>query len=66
MNDSTSILFGMPEIAVVKVERVAHDDGQPGRLVHIERPEDWAACPDCGVISTTVRQRRMTRRRGRG
>ncbi|MFI6800554.1 hypothetical protein [Streptosporangium canum] len=45
MNDSTSILFGMPEIAVVKVERVADDGGQPGRLVHIERPEEWAACP---------------------
>ncbi|MEU7983922.1 transposase [Streptosporangium canum] len=50
----------MPEIAVVKVERVADDGGQPGRLVHIERPEDWAACPECGVVSTRVRQRRTT------
>jgi transposase len=31
--------------------------------VHIERPEDWAACPECGVISTSVRQRRTTRPR---
>ncbi|MEV6865954.1 ISL3 family transposase [Streptosporangium subroseum] len=63
MNDSTSILFGMPEIAVVDVERVADDGGKSGRLVHIERPEDWAACPECGVISTSVRQRRTTRPR---
>ncbi|GHE29508.1 hypothetical protein GCM10017673_35180 [Streptosporangium violaceochromogenes] len=63
MNDSTSILFGMPEITVVKVEHVADDGGQSGRVVHIERPEDWAACPDCGVISTKVRRRRTTRPR---
>jgi len=63
VNDSTSILFGMPDIAVTKVERVADDGGQPGRLVHIERPEDWAACPACGVISASVRQRRTTRPR---
>ncbi|GHE49868.1 ISL3 family transposase [Streptosporangium violaceochromogenes] len=31
--------------------------------MHIERPEDWAACPDCGVVSTRVRQRRTTRPR---
>ncbi|WP_344945808.1 ISL3 family transposase [Sphaerisporangium flaviroseum] len=53
----------MPEVAVVDVERVADVDGKPGRLVHIERPEDWAACPECGVISTSVRQRRTTRPR---
>lgn len=63
MNDSTSILFGMPEIAVVNVERVADDEGKPERLVHIERPQEWAACPECGVVSTTVRQRRTTRPR---
>ncbi|MEU9891886.1 ISL3 family transposase [Sphaerisporangium sp. NPDC051011] len=53
----------MPEITVVDVERVADDDGKTGRLVHIERPEEWAACPECGVISTSVRQRRTTRPR---
>jgi hypothetical protein len=63
VNDSISILFGIPEISGVKVERIADDDGKPGRLVHIERPEDWAACPDCGVVSTSVRQRRTTRPR---
>lgn len=63
MNDSTSILFGMPEIAVTKVERVAVDQNESVRVVHIERPEDWAACPECGVVSTTVRQRRTTRPR---
>ncbi|MFC4007784.1 transposase family protein, partial [Nonomuraea purpurea] len=63
MNDSTSILFGMPEITVVKVERVAQDEQQSARVVHIERPEEWAACPQCGVISTSVRQRRTTRPR---
>jgi hypothetical protein len=30
VNDSTSILFGMPEIAVVKVERVAGDGEKSG------------------------------------
>jgi hypothetical protein len=30
----------MPEIAVVKVERIADDGGQSERLVHIEGPED--------------------------
>ncbi|MFC4011601.1 transposase family protein [Nonomuraea purpurea] len=63
MNDSTSILFDMPEITVVKVERVAQDEQQSARVVHIERPEEWAACPQCGVISTSVRQRRTTRPR---
>ncbi|MEV8634577.1 ISL3 family transposase [Streptosporangium sp. NPDC051023] len=53
----------MPEITVVNVERVADDNGKPGRPVHIERPQDWAACPDCGVVSTVVRQRRTTRPR---
>ncbi|MEU7750165.1 ISL3 family transposase [Nonomuraea sp. NPDC049158] len=53
----------MPEITVVKVERVAEDEQQSARVVHIERPEEWAACPQCGVISTSVRQRRTTRPR---
>jgi transposase len=63
VNDSTSILFGMPEIAVVKAERVVDERGESARVVHIERSEEWGACPECGVISTTVRQRRTTRPR---
>ncbi|MEU7897668.1 ISL3 family transposase [Nonomuraea sp. NPDC049152] len=53
----------MPDIAVLKVERVADERGEPVRVAHIGRPEEWAACPECGVISTTVRQRRTTRPR---
>ncbi|MGW4424854.1 transposase family protein [Streptosporangium sp. NPDC004631] len=37
--------------------------GASGAYRTPERPEDWAACPDCGVISTKVRQRRTTRPR---
>jgi transposase len=51
-----SILFGLPGVRVRSVERVAS-----GRVVHLVTDDPTAAaCPDCGVLSTRVRQRRQT------
>ena len=58
MEDSTTILFGLPDVAVERVERGV--DG--ARTVHVVTDdEDAAACPVCGVFSTSVRQYRTTR-----
>jgi transposase len=55
--DGTTILFGLPGVRVRHVER--GDDG--GRLVHVVTDDGAAAaCPVCGVFSTSVRQRRTT------
>jgi zinc-finger of transposase IS204/IS1001/IS1096/IS1165 len=56
-SDGTTILFGLPGVRVHKVVRAA--DG--ARVVHVVTDEESAAgCPACGVISTSVRQRRTT------
>ncbi|SDY74780.1 zinc-finger of transposase IS204/IS1001/IS1096/IS1165 [Modestobacter sp. DSM 44400] len=56
-SDGTTILFGLPGVRVHKVVRAA--DGV--RVVHvITDDETAAACPACGVFSTSVRQRRTT------
>jgi transposase len=56
-SDSTTILFGLPGVRVQKVVRAA--DG--ARLVHVVTDDETAAaCPKCGVLSTSVRQRRTT------
>jgi transposase len=58
--DGTTILFGLRGVRVREVERVA--DGS--RLVHVLTDDDSAAaCPACGVLSNSVRQRRTTRPR---
>jgi len=63
MENGTSILFGLPGVAVERVERVA-EDGTTVRLVHVVTTVSSAAgCPACGVISTSVRQYRTTRPR---
>jgi transposase len=63
MENGTSILFGLPGVAVVRVERAA-EDGEVVRLVHLRTVASSAAgCPACGVISTSVRQYRITRPR---
>jgi transposase len=63
MENGTSILFGLPGVAVVRVERAA-EDGEPVRLVHLTTVASSAAgCPQCGVISASVRQCRTTRPR---
>ena len=57
MDEGTTILFGLPGVAVREVERV---DG--GRVVHVVTADAGAAaCPVCGVFSDTVRQCRTTR-----
>jgi transposase len=56
-SDGTTILFGLPGVRVRKVVRAA--DG--ARVVHVVTDEPGAAaCPQCGVLSTSVRQRRTT------
>jgi transposase len=63
MENGTSILFGLPGVAVVRVERAA-EDGELVRLVHLTTVASSAAgCPQCGVVSTSVRQYRTTRPR---
>jgi transposase len=62
VSDGTTILFGLPGVAVREVERVAD-----GRVVHVVTDDAAAAaCPVCGVFSSTVRQRRLTRPRDLG
>jgi transposase len=63
MEDGTSILFGLPGVAVDRVERFT-EDGSVVRLVHMVTAASSAAgCPQCGVVSTSVRQYRTTRPR---
>ena len=63
MEDGTSILFGLPGVAVDRVERFT-EDGSAVRLVHVVTSASSAAgCPQCGVVSTSVRQYRTTRPR---
>jgi len=58
--DGTTILFGLPGVRVREVLRGA--DGT--RVVHVLTDDvTAAACPDCGVFSKRVRQRRTTRPR---
>jgi transposase len=59
MENGTTILFGLPGVAVQRVERTG-----AGRLVHVVTAASSAAgCPQCGVVSTSVRQYRTTRPR---
>jgi transposase len=56
----TSILFGLRGVRVREVVRHA----VLGRVVHVLTDDDGAAaCLVCGVLSTSVRQRRTTRPR---
>lgn len=62
MDDATTILFGLPGVAVRDVERVGG-----GRVVHVVTDDVGAsACPTCGVFSGRVRQRRTTKPRDLG
>jgi transposase len=64
MENGTSILFGLPGVAVQRVERVTGEHGELVRLVHLVTVASSAAgCPACGVMSTSVKQRRTTRPR---
>ena len=56
-SDGTTILFGLPGVRVRDVGRAAGGT----RIVHVVTDdESAAACPECGVVSATVRQRRRT------
>jgi hypothetical protein len=64
MEKGTTIVFGLPGVAVERVGRVTGEHGEPVRLVHVRTAELTAAgCPVCGVISTSVKQYRTTRPR---
>ena len=64
MENATSILFGLPGVAVDRVERAADERGGAVRLVHVVTTATSAAgCPACGVVSTSIRQYRTTRPR---
>src|SRR5271169_5802253 len=64
MENGTTILFGLPGVAVQRVERVTDEQGVAVRLVHVVTTASSAAgCPQCGVVSTSVKQRRTTRPR---
>ena len=57
MSDGTTLLFGLPGVRVERVERLA--DGT--RVVHVVTAEETAAaCPACGVVSTSVKGRGST------
>jgi transposase len=60
MSDGTTLLFGLPGVHVERVERLA--DGT--RVVQVVTAEQTAAaCPSCGVVSTSVKARVFTRPR---
>jgi transposase len=64
MENGTTILFGLPGVAVDHVERVTDEDGDQVRLVHVRTAlRSAAGCPACGVVSTSVKQYRTTRPR---
>ena len=53
MTDGTTLLFGLPGVRVDRVEQ--GDDGT--RVVHVvTADESAAACPDCGVVSTSAKE----------
>jgi transposase len=64
MENGTTILFGLPGVAVQRVERSQDEQGAAVRLVHVVSTASSAAgCPVCGVVSVSVKQRRTTRPR---
>jgi len=55
--ESTTVLFGLPGVKVTSV--FAQSDGS--RVVEVVTDEDTAAaCPACGVLSTSVKARLRT------
>jgi transposase len=51
--DGTTLLFGLPGVRVVRVERRANGT----RVVHVVTADETAtACPGCGVVSSSVKE----------
>jgi transposase len=60
LEQGTTLLLGLPGVRVWRVER--HPDG--GRVVHVVTADPAAAaCPGCGVVSSSVKQKVLTRPR---
>ncbi len=68
MPDGRTMLFGLPGVGMRHVEHVVDHPlrgsslpGTPARLVQVVTTDPTAAfCPACGVVSSSVRQRRTT------
>src|SRR6202171_807177 len=57
VSDGTTLLFGLPGVRVERAEQLA--DGT--RVVHVATAEETAAaCPSCGMLSTSVKGRVST------
>jgi transposase len=57
MSDATAVLFGLPGVRVERVERRANGT----RVVDVITDEPTAAaCPSCGVVSTSVKEYAVT------
>ena len=57
MSDGTTLLFGLPGVRVERVERRAKGI----RVVHVVTADEAAAaCPGCGVVSTSVKEQVRT------
>jgi transposase len=64
MENATTILFGLPGVVVLGVDRGQDEHGAAARLVHVVTTASSAAgCPECGVVSASVKQYRTTRPR---
>ncbi len=60
MTENATVLFGLPGVRVVGVDR--RSDGT--RVLELATDEDTAAaCPSCGIFSTSVKERVTTRPR---
>ena len=59
MDDPTSLLFGLDGFVVLDVDSA---DGGPGTVrVVVETKDREAACPECGVMSSRVKDRPLCR-----
>ena len=59
MDDPTSLLFGLDGFVVLEVADVAGEDATV-RVV-VETGPGEAACPDCGVIASRIKDRPLCR-----
>jgi transposase len=61
LSNGTTVLFGLSGVRVQRVEQ----DEFGGRVVHVETGEDTSAagCPNCGVVSSSVKEYVTTRPR---